>query len=295
MELQNKPLFSIIVPTYNHAHLINKCLDSIVAQTCDNFEVLVINNYSEDNTIERVEAYKDPRIKLINFKNNGIIGASRNIGIKNSIGDWICFLDSDDWWYPEKLSETMNHFDLADVIYHDLDWFKNGKKVFYRKAKGRLLQKVCIKDLIINGNALPNSSVVVRRSVVLKVGWLSERKELFAVEDADYWTRIALFTDNFCYIPKSLGAYFIGSNTSASGKQIERELALYNEHKAQLSFEERFHAERKLSLRMARIYHKLGVFNKAFFYYKKSVTNQNLKFSIKIYLLIILCLVKFKI
>jgi len=295
MELHTKPLFSIIVPTYNHAHLINKCLDSIIAQSYGNFEVLVINNYSEDNTIERVEAYKDSRIKLINFKNNGIIGASRNVGIRNSIGDWICFLDSDDWWYPEKLTESKKHFCEADIIYHDLDWFKNGKKVFYRKAKGRLLNKVCIKDLIINGNAIPNSSVVVRRSIVSKVGFLSERKELFAVEDADYWTRIAAVTEKFCYLPISLGAYYIGNNNSVSEKQIEREMALFNEHKSHLSIEENNLAEKNLSLRIARIYHKLGIFDKAIILYKKAFTNQRLKRSIKIHLLISLSIIKFKI
>lgn len=295
MELQNNPIFSIIVPTYNHAHLINKCLDSIIAQTFDNFEVLVINNFSEDNTIEIVEAYKDSRIKLINFKNNGIIGASRNIGIKNSTGDWICFLDSDDWWYPEKLSESIKHFAIADVIYHDLDMFKNGKKVFYRKASGRILNKACLKDLIINGNAIPNSSVVVRKSIISKVGWLSERRELFAVEDADYWTRIAAITENFCYIPKSLGAYYIGINNSLSEKQVERELALFNEHKSHLSPEEIKTAEKNLSLRIARIYHRLGLFSKAIIYYKKAFMNQMPKRSTKLFIFISLCIIKFKV
>ncbi len=295
MELQNKPLFSIIVPTYNHAHLINKCLDSIIAQTCSDFEVLVINNFSEDNTIERVEIYKDSRIKLINFKNNGIIGASRNIGIKNSTGDWICFLDSDDWWYPEKLSESIKHFAKADVIYHDLDMFKNGKKIFFRKIKAKSLKIPCVKDLIIGGNALPNSSVVVRRSIVLKIGLLSEKKELFAVEDADYWTRIAKITEKFVYIPRSLGAYYIGNNNSVSEKQVEREMALFNEHKSHLSYEEISIAEKKLSFRIARIYHKLGIFGKAIIHYKKAFTDKETKVSIKICLLILLSLMKFKI
>src|ERR1019366_1298080 len=225
MELHNKPLFSIVIPTYNHAHLINKCIDSILAQTFTDFEIIVVNNFSEDDTIERVEAYKDKRIKLINFHNNGIIAASRNTGVKNSIGDWICFLDSDDWWYPEKLATSLNYFDSADIIYHDLDLFKNGKKKMLRKMKSRPLENDCLKDLIINGNALPNSSVIVRKSIILKVGWLSEKKELFAVEDTDYWTRIATVTNRFIYIPKSLGAYYIGNNTSVTEKQIERELA----------------------------------------------------------------------
>ena len=77
-----KPFFSIVIPTYNHGHLIKRCLDSIVAQTYIHWEAIVVNNYSNDNTVEIVESYRDPRIRLVNNANHGIIAVSRNKGIE---------------------------------------------------------------------------------------------------------------------------------------------------------------------------------------------------------------------
>src|SRR3989304_1426515 len=75
------PLVSVIIPTYNHAHFLREALESVCAQTHANWEAVVINNYSEDNTVEVVESFKDPRIRLENFRNNGVIAAFRNRGI----------------------------------------------------------------------------------------------------------------------------------------------------------------------------------------------------------------------
>ena len=84
--MSNQPFVTVVIPTFNHAKLLRRALDSVVAQTFDNWEAIVINNFSTDETIEVVESYQDDRIKLINFKNNGVIAASRNQGIKNARG-----------------------------------------------------------------------------------------------------------------------------------------------------------------------------------------------------------------
>ena len=93
------PAVSIVIPTYNHGYFLKKCLQSVIDQTLTDWEAIVINNFSEDNTIDVVNSFHDPRIHLVNFKNNGIIAASRNEGIKISNADLIAFLDSDDSWY----------------------------------------------------------------------------------------------------------------------------------------------------------------------------------------------------
>jgi len=76
--MKQSDLVSIVIPTFNHAPLLNRALESVRQQTYQNWEAIVVNNFSTDNTIEVVESFKDPRIKLINFSNNGIIAASRN-------------------------------------------------------------------------------------------------------------------------------------------------------------------------------------------------------------------------
>ncbi|HDY87037.1 MAG TPA: glycosyltransferase, partial [bacterium] len=208
--LEDKPEISIIIPTYNHAHFLKRCLESVIAQTFINWEVIVVNNYSEDNTIEVVNSFADPRVHLVNFHNNGIIAASRNEGIRQSSGNLIAFLDSDDWWYPNKLEIAAKYLTNTDIVYHDLDIFTNKGKRLIKRIRSAHLKKPVFIDLMKNSNVLANSSVVVRKSIIDKVGGLTEDKRFFAAEDFDLWLKISRVTDRFLYIPKSLGAYWIG-------------------------------------------------------------------------------------
>ena len=105
----NNPLFSIVIPTYNRGNLIGRCIDSIIAQTYTNWEAIIVDNYSDDNTEEVVLSYKDDRIRFIKNHNYGVIAVSRNKALDMAKGDWICFLDSDDAWFPNKLQEIKNY------------------------------------------------------------------------------------------------------------------------------------------------------------------------------------------
>ena len=97
-------MFSVILPTYNRAKFIEGAITSVLNQDYLNWELIIIDNFSKDNTQEIVEKFNDKRIKYIKYKNNGIIAKSRNYGIKLSKGNYLAFLDSDDWWYSKKLT-----------------------------------------------------------------------------------------------------------------------------------------------------------------------------------------------
>jgi len=115
----NNPLFSILIPTYNSAETIHKCLDSIICQGFRDFEILVIDGASKDKTIEIVSGYDDERIKYSSQKDNGIYDAM-NKGIKWAKGEWIYFLGSDDELYnPEVLQQVATFISgtKADVVY----------------------------------------------------------------------------------------------------------------------------------------------------------------------------------
>src|SRR3989304_1110083 len=115
------PLVTVVIPTYNHAHFLREALQSVRAQSFSEWEAVVVNNYSEDDTIAVVESFADPRIRLENFRNNGIIAASRNRGIALARGKYLAFLDSDDLWLPEKLACFISHLDGGfDVFCHRL-------------------------------------------------------------------------------------------------------------------------------------------------------------------------------
>lgn len=268
----HRPFFSVIIPTYNHGHLIKKCLDSVVAQTYTCWEAIVVNNFSEDNTVEVVESYQDERIRLVNNTNHGIIAISRNKGLELAKGDWICFLDSDDWWREDKLEVCLSFIEDYDFLYHDLAIFQNGK-IINKLMKGRSLDKEnFVANILLVGNPIANSSTVIRKTIIDSVGFLSENRRLIAVEDVDYWLRIMTCTDRVKYIPVALGYYWMGTNISQKLTHISKEKALLAKYIRCLSKEQAKIARKVLSYKVARLYHVNRCYSKAFFYYVNSIT-----------------------
>ena len=97
------PIVSIVIPTYNHAKFISKALKSVIDQTYKNWEAIIIDNESIDETYKLINNFNDQRIKYFKIANDGVIAKSRNLGINEAKGEWIAFLDSDDWWTKDKL------------------------------------------------------------------------------------------------------------------------------------------------------------------------------------------------
>ncbi len=203
------PLISIVIPTYNRADLIGKAIQSILDQTYKNWELIVVDNYSDDNTREVIDSFKDDRIVILSRLRTGSVAASRNLGVANSNGEWIAFLDSDDWWFPKKLEYASKRFQKEPgLIYHDLQIVgADGTPLNRRKTKSRKLKEAFYLDLLLNGNGIALSSVVVKKEILLKVNGMNESPIFFAVEDYDTWLRIAQITNRFEYINKTLGAY----------------------------------------------------------------------------------------
>lgn len=209
------PKVTIIIPTFNRANDLHRCLTSVKKQTYTDYEVIVCDDGSTDNTLEIVEKFKEIlNLKYYWFENFGGPARGRNLGIQKSKGEYIAFLDSDDWWTPDKLATSVGYLNNGvDLVYHDLILYGlKGIPVIFNKAKTRNLTTPVMKDLLLNGNGINNSSVVVRKSILVKVGFLSEDKEIIAGEDFDYWIQISKVTDKYFRIPKSLGYYWIGGN-----------------------------------------------------------------------------------
>lgn len=111
------PFFTIIVPVYNSELVLDRCIKSILNQTYKNFKLLLIDDGSQDNSKRICYDYSiiDSRIAFI-FKDNGGVSSARNVGIENAFGDWVVFCDSDDWVYPEWLSNYVKIMDESDMI-----------------------------------------------------------------------------------------------------------------------------------------------------------------------------------
>ena len=255
------PLVSIIIPTYNHAEFIGKALKSIINQTYQNWEAIIIDNKSTDHTNEILSKFTDKRINSYKIDNNGIIAKSRNFGIKLAKGEWIAFLDSDDWWTSDKLEICLKNIDeQVDFIYHNLEIINNESKFYFKRKnyKGRQLKKPILNDLLIGGiskgNAIGNSSVIVRKKMLIKIGGISENKNLVASEDYNTWLRIAEITDKFKYLNRTLGFYLIHKASAQ-----KRNLSIPH-REAVMDFMELFNNKEKLNLEV-KLRYMSGNFN----------------------------------
>ena len=211
-------LISIIIPTFNHGNYLRRALQSVLCQTYKNWEVIVIDNHSIDNTDEIIESFSDPRISYLKIHNNGVIAASRNLGIRNAKGQWIAFLDSDDWWKNNKLQLCFDSMETnVDLIHHDLVTIKNNSsKSVKMKVNIFQVSPPILINLLLKGNHIQQSSVVVRKSLLEKIGFINESPEMVACEDYNTWLRIAQITDQFKFIKIKLGYYSEHENSTSN-------------------------------------------------------------------------------
>ncbi len=211
------PIVSVVIPTYNNGIYLKKAISSVLNQSYKKFEIIVIDNHSKDKTDRIISKFKDDRIQYHKIYNNGVIAKSRNKGISLAKGEWIAFLDSDDWWSVDKLKTCMSYVNnKTDLIYHDLKIRFIRQRILRKKVlTTRQLKKPVLIDLLVNGNAISNSSVIVKKKMFEKIGMIDESKELVAAEDYNTWLRISNFTDQFLYLPKILGYYLVHDKSTS--------------------------------------------------------------------------------
>jgi glycosyltransferase involved in cell wall biosynthesis len=187
--MKNKPRVSVVTPCYNSAATVRETLDSALAQTYGNIEIIAVNDGSKDETGEILASYGD-RIKVLNQENAGQTVAKIN-GIAAATGDYIAFLDSDDLWDPTKIAHQVALMEFSPemgVCYtagHVIDGTGNRISSFFgsRSHRGE-----CFEELLLN-NDIVASSVMVRRAAIDKVGNFDP--DLRACENWELWTRIA--------------------------------------------------------------------------------------------------------
>jgi len=214
---------SIIMPTFQNAKYIGRAIKSVLSQTYKEFELIIIDNYSQDKTQQIVESFKDSRIIYQKFSNEGIISKSRNLGLNLSKGKYIAFLDSDDWWHKDKLQTCMSHKDDSfDIFYHKMKVIRANHHLNFSKIGRSPKFKNLHQSLLQQGNFIPNSSVIISRSAFNDIGNLSEDKNKVTWEDFDYWIRLSSKTNRFKFINKTLGYYWIGNENNTTPERTLR-------------------------------------------------------------------------
>lgn len=223
----NKPLVSVVIPNFNYGRFLEEALKSVSLQTYTNWEVIVVDNFSSDDSKNVCESFSAiHNLTFLEIDNRGVVAISRNLGVKASSGDLVAFLDSDDTWQPRKLELAVQaYLEGADLSYHPMQI--NGKKSTtdswtlssMRNGTGSM-----ISNLLVRGNRIANSSVVVKKSLIHQVGYLDESSAMAGAEDYNLWLRISMVTNQFHRIPEALGSYrkHLDSFSSQRAKAISR-------------------------------------------------------------------------
>lgn len=186
------PNLSVIIPTYNRSFTVVKAIDSVLQQTYEDYEVIVVDDGSTDNTYEKLKPYLN-KIHY-EYKENGGISSARNRGLEIAQGNYIALLDSDDFWKPEKLQKQMECFEnypeyglvATRCLTNTVD--NNFKTIELNKIRRSGKSGWLYKDLFYK-NFLRTSSVVIKEECFRKVGFFDET--LSRCNDIDMWLRIS--------------------------------------------------------------------------------------------------------
>ncbi|HIA56166.1 MAG TPA: glycosyltransferase [Candidatus Lambdaproteobacteria bacterium] len=182
------PKITAILPTWNRAEWLEKSIQSVLDQTFGDFELVVVDDASTDSTAEIIERYSG-KIRTIVFSENRGVSAARNAAIKNSDSEWIAFLDSDDFWHPDKLQKQIAQTKMRPACplhFTDEIWIRNGVRVNpkkkHQKKEGWIFQPSLALCL------MAPSTVILRRELYEVHGLFDE--SLPVCEDYDLWLRL---------------------------------------------------------------------------------------------------------
>jgi glycosyltransferase involved in cell wall biosynthesis len=228
--MTKQPLVSVVIPTYERAKLTLQAVLSVLDQQYSEFEVIVVDDGSSEETQKQLESMLPAGVIFISLPHSGLPAVARNAGIASAKGEWIAFLDSDDIWNPDKLSKQMEtalagNFDCVSSNFlldsgpghPDSEIFKT--------------LRVNLKTML-RSNQIVNSSVMVRKAVITAVGGVCASHNVRGVEDYATWLRI-LSKYKWAHIVEPLGTY---STSQLEGIKVSRESSHFGRIHALIDF-----------------------------------------------------------
>lgn len=194
--MSRKEMVSIILPTYNREKVIGRAIQSILRQTYENYEIIIVDDGSTDHTQEIIEQMKDDRIRYIRLEQNQGVGHARNIGIQEAKYDYIAFCDSDDEWFPDKLQKQMEkllgaseHVGLVYCRVSGTERYGNNRYIWPpEKWRKDMLEGNIFQSLLMR-NTIANMSILARKECLVQAGGFHE--SLRCLEDWEFFLRIS--------------------------------------------------------------------------------------------------------
>ena len=228
---EQQPLVSVVIPTYNGAPFIAETIQSVAAQTYPNWELIVVDDGSKDETAEVARASQIPaeKLRVLSVANAGA-GAARQYALQLARGDLIAFLDHDDVWLPNKLADQVPVMLGGPIDVLVSDWYLLG---FEGESRMRLDAGVYSGEemfkLIWDYCRFPPSPVLVKKAALIKAGWFERGAVSFLVEDYALWLRLATAGATFAVVKEVCYAHRVHPGSLSAGKPLkmrEADLAL---------------------------------------------------------------------
>jgi teichuronic acid biosynthesis glycosyltransferase TuaG len=205
------PLVSVIVTTFNRKDKLKETLDSILCQSFQDFELIVVDNFSDYDFVAFINSFENEKLIPIQNNNHGIIAVNRNVGIKNAKGEFIAFCDDDDIWVPHKLATQLDALQNANADFVSSNAFIFDKEIHQitGKSKNRLVRNI---NDFLKSNQISTSTVLVRKSKML---FFDEARTLESIEDYALWLELYIAGYKFSFIEENLIFYrYSSSNIS---------------------------------------------------------------------------------
>ena len=283
-------LISIILPTYNRGNLLGIAIKSVLDQSYSNWELIIIDNNSTDNTDDIINQYQNHKIRILKINNDGNIAKSRNEGIKNAVGSYIAFLDSDDYWHKDKLSMCIKPLikNPGTGVCHAERWeYDNDARKNIVKEYGPD-ENFTYKKLLERGNCLSLSAVIIPKAFIEKVGYFDERSELITAEDYELWIRFAKENLKINFINNILGTFKVHQASESNNRERNsRAIEYIINHHVKNDIDNR-KCKSSLWLNNGKQYHLNGEYSKAFKYYYKSLIDSRTFYSQIIFIISLL-------
>lgn len=214
------PAITVLMPVYNSERYIAKAVKSILDQTFRDFEFLVINDGSTDRSVDIIQEFNDPRIRIIDTENQGV-AAALHLGVKEAKGVYIARMDADDESLPARLElekKCLDSYPEIAVVHGSVDYIDaEGNPVYLVRDEGH---SNMITKWLLNWKNVPIHSTVMMRTSILKENDLNYRIEMNRAEDFDLWNRIASLGD-FMYLPDVLIRYRVHSANVSNSSPLD--------------------------------------------------------------------------
>jgi teichuronic acid biosynthesis glycosyltransferase TuaG len=176
---------SIIIPTFNSALTIQKTIESVLQQTYKNIEVIILDSFSKDETVKKIKIFRSKKIKIFSISSKTNLSHIRYLGVLRSKGDYICFLDSDDFWHKQKIQKQYTYMKKNKLLASSTNFSlikDKKKKSFYFK------EQIKFNDLLYN-RPIANSSIMIEKKLIKAIA--KKYRFISYAEDYLWWLKVA--------------------------------------------------------------------------------------------------------